>query len=154
MGDATKTITRNRKAYHNYFVDDEFEAGMRLVGSEVKSLRDGKITLKDAYARFEDHELYLVNAHISPYSHATHKNHDPERPRKLLLHRHELNKLENKVNIAGYTLIPLALYFKGSNVKCKLGLCRGKKQFDKRQSIKEREHKREIARNHARNWRK
>ncbi len=154
MGKPTKTITRNRKAYHNYFVDDEFEAGMKLLGTEVKSLREGKINLTDAYARFEDHELYLVNAHISPYSHGTHKNHDPERPRKLLMHRRELNKLENKVNVAGYTLIPLELYFKDSHVKCKLGLCRGKKLFDKRQSIKEREHKREIARNHARNWRK
>ena len=149
-----KKITRNRKAYHNYFVDDEFEAGMVLVGSEVKSLRDGKVNLKDAYARFDENELYLVNCHISPYDHATHKNHEPERPRKLLMKRRQLNRLQTKVDQAGYTLIPLALYFKGSHVKCKLGLCRGKKLFDKRQAIKEREHKREIARNHARNWQK
>ena len=154
MSKPTKTITRNRKAYHNYFVDDEYEAGIVLLGSEVKSLREGKVHLKDAYARFEDKELYLVNAHISSYSHATHKNHEPERHRKLLLHRRELNRLKTKVDQAGYTLIPLSLYFKDSHVKCKLGLCRGKKLFDKRQSIKEREHKREIARNHARNWRK
>ena len=154
MSSATKTITRNRKAYHNYFVDDEFEAGMVLVGTEVKSLRDGKVHLKDSYARFEDNELYLVNAHISHYSHATDQNHEPERDRKLLMHRRELNRLQNKVNVSGYTLIPLSLYFKDSHVKCKLGLCRGKKLFDKRQSIKKKEHKREIARNHARNWRK
>ncbi len=153
MGRPTKKITTNRKAYHNYFVDDEFEAGLKLLGSEVKSLRDGKVNLKDSYARFDNHELYLVNAHISPYSHATQENHEPERKRKLLMHRRELNRLETKVATAGYTLIPLSLYFRGSHVKCKLGLCRGKKQFDKRQSIKEREHKREIARTKsAKNW--
>ncbi len=152
----TQRITKNRKAYHNYFVDDEYEAGLVLVGTEVKSLREGKVHLKDSYARFRHgNELFLVNAHISPYSHATGQNHDPERPRKLLLHRHELNKLRNKVDIAGYTLIPLSLYFKGSNVKCQLGLCRGKKQFDKRRDLKERQHAREIAREKsARNWEK
>lgn len=154
MSQATKTITRNRKAYHNYFVDDEFETGMVLLGSEVKSLREGKISLTDAYARFDDNELYLVNAHISPYSHGTHTNHEPLRPRKLLMHRRELNRLQNKVDQTGYTLIPLALYFKGSHVKCKIGLCRGKKLFDKRETIKKREAAREIARNHARNWRR
>ena len=152
--DGTKTITRNRKAYHDYFVDDEYETGMVLVGSEVKSLREGKVNLSDAYGRFDDNELYLVNAHISPYDYGTHKNHEPDRPRKLLMHRRELNRLENKVNIAGQTLIPLALYFKGGNVKCKLGVCRGKKLFDKRESLRKKEHAREIARNHARNWRK
>lgn len=145
-----KVITRNRKARHNYNVDEEYEAGMKLVGSEVKSLREGKVQLKDAYARFENHELYLVNAHIPSYSHGTHENHEPERERKLLMHRRELNRLENKVNTAGYTLIPLALYFKGSHVKVELGLCQGKKLFDKRQDLKERQHKREIAREHAR----
>lgn len=154
MAKNTKTITRNRKAYHNYFVDDEYEAGLVLLGSEVKSLREGKVHLKDAYARFDNDELFLVNAHISPYDHATHKNHEPERHRKLLLHRRELNRLQNKTNISGYTLIPLELYFKDGHVKCKLGVCRGKKLFDKRQSLKEKQHKREIARNHARNWRK
>ena len=154
MSAPTKNITRNRKAYHNYFVDDEYEAGMKLMGSEVKSLRQGKVHLTDAYARFEDNELYLINAHISPYDHGTHKNHEPERPRKLLMHRRELNRLKAKLDVTGYTLIPLALYFKGSHVKCKLGLCRGKKLFDKRHDLKEKQHKREIARNHARNWRK
>ncbi len=155
MGESTKHITKNRKAYHNYFVDDDFEAGMRLVGSEVKSLREGSVHLKDSYARFRNNELYLVNAHISPYDHATQKNHDPERPRKLLLHRHELNKLRTKVEQDGYTLIPLSLYFKGSHVKCQLGLCRGKKQHDKRRDLKKRQHAREIAREKsARNWQK
>lgn len=154
MSDGTKNITRNRKAYHEYFVDDEYETGMVLLGSEVKSLRDGKVNLSDAYGRFDDGELYLVNAHISPYDHGTHKNHEPERPRKLLMHRRELNRLENKVNIAGHTLIPLALYFKGGNVKCKIGLCRGKKLFDKRETLRKKQHARDIARNHARNWRK
>ena len=153
MGDddngGTRIITRNRKAKHNYYIDETFEAGLVLVGSEVKSLREGKVQLKDAYARFEDHELYLVNAHISEYAHGTHENHEPERERKLLMHRRELNRLENKVNTTGYTLIPLALYFKGSHVKCELGLARGKKQFDKRQDLKKREHKREMARAHA-----
>ena len=144
-----KVITRNRKARHNYYIDEEYEAGVKLVGTEVKSLREGKVQLKDAYARFENHELYLHNAHISPYPHGTHENHEPERDRKLLMHRRELNRLENKVNTAGYTLIPLSLYFKGSNVKVELGLARGKKQFDKRQDLKEKQHKREMARAHA-----
>jgi SsrA-binding protein len=148
--DNIKVITRNRKARHNYFVDEEYEAGVKLVGSEVKSLREGKVQLKDSYARFENHELYLVNAHISPYPHGTHKNHEPERERKLLMHRRELNRLESKVNTAGYTLIPLSLYFKDSHVKVELGLCRGKKLFDKRHELKKRQHKREMAREHAR----
>lgn len=151
MGDDNvKIITRNRKARHNYYVDEEYEAGLKLVGSEVKSLREGKVQLKDAYARFENHELYLVNAHIPPYSHGTHENHEPERDRKLLMHRRELNRLENKVETAGYTLIPLALYFKGSHVKVELGLAKGKKLFDKRHELKKKQHKREMAREHAR----
>lgn len=141
-----KTITRNRKALHNYFVDEEFEAGIVLYGSEVKSLRDARVQLTDAYARFDHNELWLVSAHISPYPYATHINHEPERPRKLLLHRRELNKLRNKVETAGYTLIPLELYFLGNRVKVRLGLCRGKKLFDKRESVRKREAAREIAR--------
>lgn len=148
--DNVKIITRNRKARHNYYVDEEYEAGVKLLGSEVKSLRDGKVQLKDAYARFENHELYLVNAHIPKYPQATHENHEPERERKLLMHRRELNRLEHKVNTAGYTLIPLSLYFKDSHVKVELGLCRGKKLFDKRHELKKQQHKREMAREHAR----
>ncbi|RAL20584.1 SsrA-binding protein [Lujinxingia litoralis] len=154
MSDAVKSITRNRKAYHDYFVDDELEAGLVLLGSEVKSLRQGKVNLTDAYARFDKGELYLVNAHISPYENATHINHEPERVRKLLMHKRELRKLSNKANIAGFTLIPLALYFKGSTVKCKIGVCRGKKLFDKREDLRKRDAAREMARNHARNHRR
>lgn len=141
-----KTITRNRKALHNYFVDEEHEAGIVLLGSEVKSLREGRIQLTDAYARFEKNELWLVNAHIAPYPQATYQNHEPERPRKLLMKRRELNRLRNKVESAGFTLIPLELFFKGSHVKVVIGLCRGKKLFDKREVIRKREAAREIAR--------
>lgn len=148
-----KSITRNRKAFHNYFVDEEYEAGMVLLGTEVKSLRDGKVQLLDAYGRFEGNELYLVHAHISPYSHGTHENHEPDRPRKLLLHRRELNRLRHKTEVAGFTLIPLELKFSGGRVKCVIGLCRGKKLFDKRETERKREVAREIARDHSRNLR-
>lgn len=141
-----KTITTNRKALHNYFVDEDHEAGVVLLGTEVKSLRDNKVQLVDAYARFQDNELWLINAHISPYSHGTHENHEPDRPRKLLMKRRELNRLRNKVESAGFTLIPLEMYFSGSNVKVRIGLCRGKKLFDKRETIRKREVAREIAR--------
>ncbi|AWV88554.1 SsrA-binding protein SmpB [Bradymonas sediminis] len=145
-----KIITRNRKARHNYYVDQEFEAGVKLLGSEVKSLRDGKVQLKDAYARFENHELFLHKVHIAPYPQATHENHEAERDRKLLMHRRELNRLEHQLNVSGTTLIPLALYFKGGNVKVELGLCRGKKLFDKRHDLKKSQAKREMARAAAR----
>jgi len=139
-------ITRNRKALHNYFVDESFETGIVLLGSEVKSLRAHKVQLVDAYARFEDGELFLLNAHITPYAHGTHENHEPMRPRKLLMHRRELRRLRTKVEQAGYTLIPLKLYFVGSHIKCELGLCRGKKQFDKRETSRRREAARDMAR--------
>lgn len=148
--DDKRVITRNRKAFHNYFVDDEYEAGVRLVGSEVKSLREGRVQLQDAYAKFIDNELYMLDAHISPYRHGTHENHEPRRQRKLLMHRRELNRLERKTAESGVTLIPLSLYFKGGHVKVQLGLCRGKKHFDKRAQLKKREHAREIARETAR----
>ncbi len=141
-----KVITRNRKAYHSYFVDETYEAGLMLVGSEVKSLREGKVQLTDAYARFERNELWLVKAHISPYSHATHENHDPERARKLLMHRRELRRLMGKTQEAGFTLIPLSLYFKDSKVKVELGLCRGKKLYDKREELRRKSHARDIER--------
>ena len=144
--DVIKTITRNKKALFNYFVDEEYEAGLVLLGTEVKSLRENRVELVDAYARFEDNELWMVNAMISPYPMGTHKNHAPDRMRKLLLHRRELNRLRTKIETAGYTLIPLELYFKGSHVKARIGLCRGKKLFDKRDAIQKREAAREIAR--------
>ena len=145
----SKTITRNRKALHHYFVDEDHEAGLVLLGSEVKSLREGRVQLSDAYARFENNELWLVNMNISPYPQATHENHEPERPRKMLMHRRELNRLRTKVESAGFTLIPLELYFNDANVKVKIGLCRGKKLFDKREVIRKREAARDIARRTA-----
>lgn len=148
--DHIETITRNKKAYHNYFVHEEYEAGLKLLGSEVKSLREHRVQLKDAYGTFVDDELFLVNAHIAQYPQATHKNHEPERPRKMLLHRRELNRLKAKVDQSGYTLIPLELYFKGSHVKVKLGVCEGKKLYDKRDDLKKKQHAREMAREHAR----
>ncbi len=145
-----QTITRNKKARRNYHVDEEYEAGISLLGTEVKSIREGRVQLKDAYASFKDGELYMVNAHIAPYQKASHDNHRPERARKLLLHGHQIDRLRAKVQQEGYTLIPLELYFKGSTVKVNLGVCKGKKQHDKREDIKRREHEREVAREEAR----
>ena len=146
---ADHVLTRNRKALHNYFVEERYEAGIVLLGTEVKSLRDHKVQLVDAYARFEGNELWLLSAHISPYSKGTHENHEPQRPRKLLMHRRELKKIQNKTDQAGFTLIPLSIYLKGGRIKCELGLCKGKKQFDKRQATAKREAARDVARAHA-----
>ncbi len=150
---ADHVLTRNRKALHNYFVEERYEAGIVLLGTEVKSLRDHKVQLVDAYARFDDNELWLLSAHISPYSKGTHENHEPQRPRKLLLHKRELRRLQNKVEQAGFTLIPLSLYLKDGRVKCEVGLCKGKKQFDKRESVAKREAARDVARAHAQHHR-
>ncbi len=141
-----KLICRNRKAYFEYAIDDLYEAGMVLKGSEVKSLRQGKASIDEAYARFRDGEIYLYNAHISPYSQAGPESHDPRRSRKLLLHRQEIQRLLGKVQERGYTLIPLRLYFKNANVKVELGLARGKKKVDKRETIRRREEQRELER--------
>jgi SsrA-binding protein len=144
-----KIAASNRKARHNYFVEDSYEAGVVLLGTEVKSIREGKVQLMDGYARFDDNELWMCNVHISPYDKGTHDNHEPLRRRKLLMHKRELRRLRNKVEQDGLTLVPLALYFKDRHVKCEVGLCRGKKLYDKREAIRERETGREIARNHA-----
>jgi len=144
--DNIKIICRNRKAYFEYAIDDLFEAGLVLQGTEVKSLRQGKASIDDAYARFRDGEIYLYNAHISPYSHAPVEGHQPERPRKLLLHRYELRRLLGKVQERGYTLIPLKLYFKDEHAKVEIALARGKKKFDKRETIRQREEKRDMER--------
>jgi SsrA-binding protein len=144
--DNIKIICRNRKAYFEYAIDDLFEAGLVLKGTEVKALRQGKASIDDAYARFRDGEIYLYNAHISPYSHAPVEGHQPERPRKLLLHRYELRRLLGKVQERGYTLIPLKLYFKDEHAKVEIALARGKKKFDKRQTIRQREEKRDMER--------
>ncbi len=140
------TIARNKKAYHDYFVDETFEAGISLFGTEVKSLREGRVNLKDSYVSVKTGEAFLIGTHISPYEKGNIFNRDPLRERKLLLHKREINKLIGLTQQQGYTLIPLKMYFKGSYVKVLLGLCRGKKNYDKRDSIAERESKRRMDR--------
>ena len=137
-------VTKNRKAYHDYFIQETYEAGIMLVGTEVKSLREGKANLKESYALIKNEEIFLLNCHISPYSHGNLQNHDPLRTRKLLLHKREINKLWAKTSQQGLTLIPLKLYFKDGKAKVEIGLAKGKRQYEKRESIKEREVKREI----------
>jgi len=142
-----QTIVVNRKARHDYFIDETVEAGLVLSGSEVKSLRDGRANLKDSYARVAGGEAQLLNLHISAYDAAHRDNHEPTRTRRLLLHRREIDRLEGQVRQKGLTLIPLRLYFNArGRAKVELGLGRGKKHYDKRQSIKEREARRETAR--------
>jgi SsrA-binding protein len=141
-----KLVCRNRKAYFEYTIDDLYEAGLVLKGTEVKSLRLGKANIQDAYARFRDGEVYLLNAHISPYPHAAGENHEPTRPRKLLLRRREMKRLLGKLMERGYTLIPLKLYFKNQYAKVELGLAKGKKKADKRETIRRREEQRELER--------
>ncbi len=139
-------IAQNKKAYHDYFVDEEYEAGLELRGTEVKSLRAGRVNVKDSYVSLKTGEAILIGMHISPYEQGNIFNHDPLRARRLLLHRREINKLIGLTQQQGYTLIPLKLYFKGQYVKVKLGLCRGKKNYDKRAAIAERDAKRNISR--------
>lgn len=141
-----KIIAQNKKARFNYNIDETYEAGLVLLGSEVKSLRDGRASLSDSYAVISEGEAYLLNSHISPCPQASLMNHDPKRTRKLLLHKKQIRKLFGKLNEKGYTLIPLKLYFKEGRAKVELGLCKGKKLFDKRESIKKREIKRELTR--------
>jgi SsrA-binding protein len=139
-----KIVCQNRKAYHDYFIEETIEAGIQLLGTEVKSLREGKANLKDSYVIIKDSELFLLNCHISPYSHGNIMNHDPLRTRKLLLHKKEIERLKGKIQQKGYTLIPLKIYFKGPYAKVEVGLAKGKRQFEKRETIKEREAKRAI----------
>lgn len=141
-----KTITTNKKARHDYFIEDTYEAGLALVGTEVKSLREGRANLKDSYARVRDGEVFLVGAHITPYAFGTHRNHDPERERKLLLKKKEIKRLYGKANEKGYTIVPLSLYFKNGKAKLELGLGRGKAKYDKREAIKKKEEKRDLER--------
>jgi len=141
-----KVITVNRQAYHDYFVERTVEAGIALMGTEIKSIRDGKVNLRGSYAMARNGELWLENAHIAVYEHGNRYNHDPIRNRKLLLHRKEIEQLEARVATKGLTLIPLRLYLKGGRAKVELGLCRGKKLYDKREAIAERDVKREIER--------
>jgi len=141
-----KVVCQNRKAYHDYHIDETVESGIALLGTEVKSLREGKANLKDSYVIIKGEEVFLLNCHISPYSHGNIMNHDPLRTRKLLLHKKEISRLAGKVIAKGYTLIPLKLYFKDSFAKVEIGLAKGKKLFEKRDTIKEREARREIER--------
>ncbi len=147
-----KIIGKNKWAYHQYTILETLEAGMVLKGTEVKSLREGRVNFKESYCRFLDSELYLIGANISPYSHARFFNHDPERPRKLLLHRRQLNRLRSKVQEKGLTLVPLTLYFNEKGyAKVEIGLGRGKHTFDKREDLKKKTIQREIERTlHAR----
>jgi SsrA-binding protein len=140
-----KLIASNKKALHDYFVVQKFEAGMVLTGTEVKSLREGRAVLKDAYVLFKDDEAYLFGAHISPYAHGNRENHDPERTRKLLLHRREIDKLRGQTVEKGVSVVPLRLYFKGGRVKVEIAIVRGKRQYDKRETEKNRELDREVA---------
>ncbi len=141
-----RDIAVNRRARHDFFIEETYEAGLVLTGSEVKSLRDGRANLKDSYGRIDRDEVWLFNAHISPYGPASQFSHEPTRTRKLLLHRKEIERLAGRVKERGFTLIPLRLYFKKGRVKVELGLARGKKQFDKRAAIRDRELQREADR--------
>ncbi len=142
-----KTVATNRKAYHDYFIEEKFEAGIMLRGTEVKSMREGRVNLQDSYASVKGDEIFLHHCHINPYSHGNIMNHEPLRTRKLLLHRKEINKLLGKTQQQGLTLIPLRIYFsKRGLAKVEIGLAKGKKQHDRRESIKTREASREVER--------
>jgi len=144
--DGTKLITQNRKARHNYVIEDTFEAGLALVGTEVKSCRDGKANLADAYAAVQDGELWLMQCHIHPYTHGNRANHDPMRPRKLLLHRSEIERLSVAVSQQGRTLVPLRLYFKHGLAKAEIAIAQGKKTHDKREAMAKRDDQRRMQR--------
>ena len=139
------SIVQNKKAFHEYFIEEKFEAGMVLKGTEVKSLRMGKANLNDSFALVKNGEAFLNNLHISPYDFGNRENHDPERVRKLLLHKNEITKLHGKVREQGYSLVPLRLYFKNGLVKVEMGLAKGKKLYDKREDMKKQDQKREMA---------
>jgi len=142
----TKVVTENRKARFNYFIEDTYEAGMVLLGTEVKSLRLGRVNLKDSYARIRKGEVFVHQIHIGAYPFAYYGNHDPLRIRKLLLHKREIKKLYGKVNEKGYSLIPIKLYFQNGKAKLTLALARGKRKYDKRETIRKREQERDLQR--------
>jgi SsrA-binding protein len=140
-----KIICNNKKAYHNYFIEEKFEAGMVLSGTEVKSLRMGKANLNDSFALVRSGEAFLNNLHISPYDFGNRENHDPDRMRKLLLHKKEIVRIFGKIREQGYSVVPLKLYFKNGLVKVEMGLAKGKKLYDKREDMKQKDHKRDMA---------
>ena len=143
---AQKTVAQNKKAWHEYFVDEKYEAGIALFGTEVKSIRNGSVNLKDAYCSFKNGELFVLGMHVSPYEKGNIFNREPLRDRKLLMHKRELAKLAGLVSQKGYTLVPLSLYFSGKNVKVEVGLCRGKKLYDKRDTAAQKDASREMER--------
>lgn len=143
---AGKVIAQNKKAYHDYFVEDTYEAGIVLQGTEIKAIRAGRVNLKDSYAQIKGGEVFLVGMHISPYEQGNRYNHDPERTRKLLLHKKEIDKLTGETKVTGYSLVPLKLYLKNGYAKVLLGLAKGKKNYDKREALKQKEAKRDIER--------
>lgn len=142
----SRIIAQNRKAWHEYFVDEKYEAGIALYGTEVKSIRNGAVNLKDSYCSFKNGELFVIGMHVSPYEKGNIFNREPLRERKLLMHKKELMKLNGLITQKGYTLVPLSLYFSGKNVKVEIGLCRGKKLYDKRDAAAEKQADREMDR--------
>jgi SsrA-binding protein len=146
MPEGTKTVARNRRAFHEYAIEEKFECGIELVGSEVKSIRAGNIAFGDSYGRIRDGQLWLVGLRVSPYDQASIFNHEPDRERRLLMHKDEVRRMRRRVEERGYTLIPLQIYFKGGLVKIELGLGKGKRQYDKRQAIKQRDQRRDAER--------
>lgn len=144
--DSIKLIANNKKAFHEYFIEDKYEAGISLAGTEVKSLRMGKCSIKEAFIRIEKGEVIIYGMHISPYEKGNIFNKDPLRPRKLLMHKYEINKIAGKMSEKGYTVVPLQVYFKGSLVKVELALAKGKKLYDKRQDIAKKDQRRESER--------
>lgn len=144
--EAKKLIANNKKAYHDYFIEEKYEAGIALAGTEVKSLRMGKCSIKEAFIRIDKDEVYVYNMHIAPYEKGNIFNKDPLRVRKLLLHRQEIRKIQGHVAQKGYTIVPLGVYFKGSLVKVEIGLAKGKKLYDKRQDIAKKDQRREAER--------
>ena len=150
MSNGEKVAATNRRARHDYAIEETYEAGMVLTGAEVKSLRNGKASLQESYARVTDGEVWIDNLHISPYSHASQRQPDPRRSRKLLLHRKEIERLVGKTQERGLTLVPMRIYFKRGMAKIELGLGRGKRQYEKREAKLEKEHRREMERGFAR----
>ena len=146
MAEAVKQVARNQKAYHDYFIEEKFEAGIELAGTEVKSIRMGNVNLKDSFCLIKDGQLSVLGMHISPYEKGNIFNKDPRRPRRLLMHKREIMRLFARIKQDGYSLIPLSIYFRGPRVKLELGLAKGKKLYDKRESAAKRDAKREMDR--------
>ncbi len=144
--ESQKLIANNKKAFHDYFIDETYEAGIALHGTEVKSMRMGKCSVKESFIRIENGEVFVYGMHVSPYEKGNIFNKDPLRPKKLLMHKYEINKLAGKVAEKGYTLVPLQVYFKTGRVKVEIGLARGKKLYDKRQDIAKKDQRREVER--------